>query len=164
MRRLRATSLFNEWLRRLQSQQVQISEHEHSSLADVKRWSDVPPGEPLFETVVVFENHPPESASKCERSLVVRQPRYVERSNYPLALLVVPGAALELIFVHDRRRFESVDVERLSDQMCVVLDTFVASSDRRLADVPLARVDALRRILVDWGEGPLRKPNRHRPF
>ncbi|HSL83617.1 MAG TPA: condensation domain-containing protein, partial [Thermoanaerobaculia bacterium] len=44
------------WLRRLQGRLAELREHEHSPLARVHRWSGVEPGEPLFESLVAFEN------------------------------------------------------------------------------------------------------------
>jgi hypothetical protein len=46
------------WLRRLQERQLARQELEHSPLAQIQRWSEVPAGSPLFETLYVFENYP----------------------------------------------------------------------------------------------------------
>ena len=46
------------WLQHLQERQLARSEHEHTPLPDIQRWSEVPAGSPLFETLYVFENYP----------------------------------------------------------------------------------------------------------
>ncbi|MFP5287286.1 MAG: condensation domain-containing protein, partial [Thermoanaerobaculia bacterium] len=46
------------WLRRLQERQLARQEFEHTPLAQIQRWSEVPAGSPLFETLYVFENYP----------------------------------------------------------------------------------------------------------
>jgi hypothetical protein len=46
------------WLKRLQSQQVELQRYEYSSLRQVQRWSEVRNGQPLFESVVVVRNLP----------------------------------------------------------------------------------------------------------
>ncbi len=45
------------WLKALRAEQLAFREHEHTPLARVQSWSDVPGGTALFETLVVFENH-----------------------------------------------------------------------------------------------------------
>ncbi len=46
------------WLRRLQERQLVLQDFEHTPLAQIQRWSEVPAGSPLFETLYVFENYP----------------------------------------------------------------------------------------------------------
>ena len=46
------------WLKRLQAEQAQISQYVYTPLAQLQRWSDLPRGVPLFETLIVFENYP----------------------------------------------------------------------------------------------------------
>ncbi|HEX2642196.1 MAG TPA: condensation domain-containing protein, partial [Thermoanaerobaculia bacterium] len=46
------------WLRRLQERQVARQDFEHVPLTRIQRWSEVPSGSPLFETLYVFENYP----------------------------------------------------------------------------------------------------------
>ena len=38
------------WLKQLQAQQVEMRQYEYSPLVQVQGWSDVPRGQPLFET------------------------------------------------------------------------------------------------------------------
>ena len=47
-----------EWLRELQGQQVTLREYEHTPLFEIQKWSEVPAREPLFNTLLVFENNP----------------------------------------------------------------------------------------------------------
>src|SRR6185295_3636767 len=46
------------WLKQLQAQQTEISQYEYSPLTRVQAWSEVEPGQPLFESIFVFENYP----------------------------------------------------------------------------------------------------------
>ncbi|MCA1579774.1 MAG: condensation domain-containing protein [Acidobacteria bacterium] len=47
-----------DWLKQLQSQQVELQQYEYSSLRQVQRWSEVRNGQPLFDSVVVVRNLP----------------------------------------------------------------------------------------------------------
>ena len=44
------------WLKRLQSQMVELRQYEYSPLVEVQRWSEIPRGLPLFESILAFEN------------------------------------------------------------------------------------------------------------
>ena len=45
------------WLKKLQARQVARQPYEHTPLAKLREWSDVPEGVPLFESIVAFENN-----------------------------------------------------------------------------------------------------------
>ncbi|HSF44300.1 MAG TPA: condensation domain-containing protein, partial [Thermoanaerobaculia bacterium] len=46
------------WLRALQAEQAGLRQDEHLSLQEIQAWSEVPRGQPLFESLLVFENFP----------------------------------------------------------------------------------------------------------
>src|SRR5262249_52460256 len=50
------------WLSELQARIQEISRYDYSSLADVQRATGAPAGQPLFETLYVFENYPIDAA------------------------------------------------------------------------------------------------------
>ncbi|MEW6737506.1 MAG: condensation domain-containing protein, partial [Acidobacteriota bacterium] len=46
------------FLKNLQDQQIELGEYEYSPLVEVQKWSELPPGQPLFEYILIFENYP----------------------------------------------------------------------------------------------------------
>ena len=154
--RLAADHDVGQWLRELQEQQLETSDYEYSSLAEVQRVSDVANGQPLFETIVVFENHPA-GRHNGGGSLERRKPRYLERSNFPLALLVVPGESLELILIYDRERFTTPSIERIAAHVRTILGAIAENPNLAIADVPLVTEDESR-CLLEWGRTPRAEP------
>jgi amino acid adenylation domain-containing protein len=131
-----------DWLRDIQGRQLALREHEQSSLVDIRRASEVPPGVPLFESIVVFENMPSRDDSVArEPAIVPREAEYTEYSNYPLALLVVPGDVLELRAVHDPAQFSTRATARLLEELGVTLERL-----GRSFGTTLAKID----VLPDW--------------
>lgn len=126
-----------DWLRQLQDQQLDARRHEQSSLAAVQRWSDAPAGAALFESIFVFENYPPPADRARPVDFELLEMDYIEQSNYPLAVLVVPGERLMVSFVYDTARFAAEAVEGLGDQLRTLLAGFAASPGRRLAEFSL---------------------------
>src|SRR5205085_10398212 len=66
--RLKGEQEVGEWLREIQQQQMEMRQYEYSSLVQVRQWSEVPSGTPLFETIFVFENYPDASSADSQVS------------------------------------------------------------------------------------------------
>jgi non-ribosomal peptide synthetase component F len=62
--RVNGEQAVGDWLRQLQQEQFEARQYEYSPLVAVQGWSEVPPGEPLFESLFVFENYPMEVSMK----------------------------------------------------------------------------------------------------
>ncbi|HYO99132.1 MAG TPA: amino acid adenylation domain-containing protein, partial [Pyrinomonadaceae bacterium] len=139
------------WLKALQEQQTELRQYEYSPLVQVQGWSDVPRGLPLFESLLVFENYPVDASFRQQLAqLSVSNIQKVERTNYPLNLLVVPGAELLLRFSYDRRRFDAPTVARMLGHLQTALENFVAAPSQRLAAVPFLAPAERRQLLVEW--------------
>ena len=46
------------WLKQLQQEQIEREEYGHTPLVEIQGWSDIPRGQSLFESFVVFNNLP----------------------------------------------------------------------------------------------------------
>ncbi|HVZ39802.1 MAG TPA: amino acid adenylation domain-containing protein [Candidatus Kapabacteria bacterium] len=125
-----------DWLRKLQSQHVEIREYEFSSLVDVHGWSSVPRGRPLFESILIVENLPADLSVLSTRSrLKIDDMRAHWRTSYPLSLMCVPGRRLKLQLVYDSGRFGSDRMEHMLADLHVLLVHLLADPRRSLADL-----------------------------
>ena len=106
---------FAAWLRELQQEQVDTEPYEHASLIDIQRWSGVPSGQPLFESLLVFENYPVDVfeqqygvAAAGAETMPLRLGRLQvrEMGSHPLVLTVAPGDEVLLLVRHHPHRFE----------------------------------------------------------
>jgi non-ribosomal peptide synthetase component F len=114
------------WFKQLQAQQAEISQYEYSPLARVQAWSEVEPGQPLFESIFVFENYPLGSPAdgwlKEGGGLRVGSVRSIERSNYPLTVWVIPDRELVLRIGYDKRRFHKEWISQLLQDYQTLLE------------------------------------------
>ncbi|MGC1217487.1 MAG: amino acid adenylation domain-containing protein [Phormidesmis sp.] len=128
----------SQWLQACQQQFLDLRQHDTTPLPDIKRWSQLPAESPLFESIVVFENYP--EAQPAELTLIVEDSRYLEQSNYPLALLVVPGQSpnqsIELLCIYDSARFEAGAINRLLAHVELLLKAFIEQPEQTLAELP----------------------------
>jgi microcystin synthetase protein McyB len=102
----------------------------------VQRWSEVPPGRPLFESFITFLNYPARDAvAEWSRPLQVRDIEFVEKVDYPLNLIASARQRLELELKYDARRFSSETVKRLLALITQLLESFAARPDSTLEEL-----------------------------
>jgi amino acid adenylation domain-containing protein len=140
------------WLRELQERNAEIRQHEHTALADVREWSEVPRALPLFDTILAFENFPVDR-SLHSSGTGLRIPGMTsiwERTNYPLTVQVMPGAELAVRILFDRRRFASATVVRMLGHLNNILAALSADLERPLRSVPLLGAAEHHQVLREW--------------
>lgn len=133
-------------LRQVQTQQVEQQPFEQTSLQEVRRCSQVAASMPLFETILVFENLP-EAKTDVAGILAVSNRQFIEHSNFPLALLVVPGDELEFIVVHDGRRYSRGAVQQMLRALQFVLGQLVDGVHALVQNIVATPTDERQRLL-----------------
>ncbi|HEX9940765.1 MAG TPA: condensation domain-containing protein, partial [Thermoanaerobaculia bacterium] len=147
------------WLLELQDRQAEAREHDHTPLAQIQTWSEAAHGQPLFESILVFENQPVESASGREGSFRIGDFRSVERTNYPLTLVVIPGSPLRLRATYDRQRLDPASMARALGHLRTLLAAMSqAAPDARLGDLPLLTAVERHQLVHEWAEGERSAP------
>ncbi|HEX7241190.1 MAG TPA: amino acid adenylation domain-containing protein, partial [Longimicrobiaceae bacterium] len=157
--RVRGELEVGEWLAQLQREQAEAREYEYAPLVQVQKWSEMPAGEALFESLVVYENYPVDRALEEQTGglggLRVRSSFGREEANDPLVLSAQATPTLQVELAYDRGRIEGEVAERLPGQLEVVLEAMAADSARRISQLSLLR-DAERLQVLEGGRGEAR--------
>ncbi|TMC02686.1 MAG: hypothetical protein E6J41_29490 [Chloroflexi bacterium] len=126
-----------ELLRAVQAESVELREHEHVSLSRIREWSELAPGQPLFESIVIVESHPALGLEAPADGGLRLDKRGADLDmGSPLVFLVRPrGEALGLSLLSDPRCFEPATIERMAGQVRPLLAAVLASPDQRLEDL-----------------------------
>lgn len=139
------------WLQSLQGEQLERTEYAYTPLVDIHRASEVPAGQPLFESLLVFENYPfDQTLEHGAGALRVSDVRSFERTNYPLTVVLVPGGELSVIFSYDTACFDCSTVARLGDHFRNLLQAMLDKPAATLTELDLLDGDEARRIVVEW--------------
>ena len=86
-----------EVLNTIQIQQAEMRQFEFSRLVDIQEWSDLSPGDQLFDSIFVFENYPVDESLLVQTGqLQVRNVKYFEKTNYPLTASASPGKRMTM--------------------------------------------------------------------
>jgi alpha-ketoglutarate-dependent taurine dioxygenase/NRPS condensation-like uncharacterized protein len=123
---------FLSWVKKLQAQQLKLRQYEYTPLAQIQRWSDVPRGIPLFESVLVFQNAFMDGFNEQKRNLTIRQIRSIGHSNYPLTIRVTPKSELWLEVLYDLRRFKTTTITRILNHFKILLSNMVTQPTSQL--------------------------------
>jgi amino acid adenylation domain-containing protein/non-ribosomal peptide synthase protein (TIGR01720 family) len=151
-----------DYLSALQEQQVEARQYEYTALASVQRWSEVPPGTPLFESILVFENYPVDRTLReaAGEALGIGVVHNYERTNYPLTLVVAQGAELSLRLDFDGRRSSPALVRRLLGHLSQLLAGLAADPSVRLRDLPLVTDAEQRQLILEWNDTTAAYPDQ----
>ena len=130
-----------EWLKELQARQEEQLRYAHSPLWHVRKWSEVEGGQPLFETLLGFQNYPVDpSLGELATDLRVKSLGIRDKTNYPLVVLAAAaGPHLYARLVYDPQRFQPEAVDQLREHLGRILEGFAAEPTRRLGDLNLLK-------------------------
>jgi non-ribosomal peptide synthetase component F len=155
-------------MRRLQQQEAEARQYDYSPLVDIQRWSDVGRGQPLFDSILVFENYPGnpllgKHSEKQEDNTGVEDGKIVlksgmPRTNYPMTVEVLPGDRLGLLINYDRSRFEAETIKFLLEQLQSILEQILRSPQILIGDLSLVTKSSTA-VLPD-PRRPIPEPNQ----
>ncbi|WP_438016720.1 amino acid adenylation domain-containing protein [Sorangium sp. So ce315] len=139
------------WLRDLLRATTELGPHEHTPLAQTRACSAIPAGQPLFESLLVFENYPTDPRTQQGLAeLGVRDVAFADQTNYPLTLAVLPGEQLKLRLSYDRRRFDDETASRLLGLVEAALRQLVSRPEARVGELSLLGELELQRVVTAW--------------
>jgi natural product biosynthesis luciferase-like monooxygenase protein len=142
-----------EWLAGLRARELALRPFEHSPLVSVQGWSEVPAGQPLFESLVVFDRDRLDAQMRARGdAFATRRFRLLERTNYPLTLYAYAEPALVLKLAFDEPRFDAAEAERLLERLARLLAAIAADPARRVDSLPVLSEAEERRIVQEWND------------
>ncbi len=160
--RFTGEELSGDWLRGFQEDLASLREHEWVSPLAIQEASDLPPGQRLFESLLVVQNYPADDAPAegAGGDLTVTAVSSRLETGYPLTVVAGPLRPLSARLFFDTRRLDAVTAGRLGRQLGTLLQALAADPERRLGDLPLLTDAERHQILVEWNDAPWIAPDR----
>lgn len=165
---VRPELLLEEWLHQLHCQINRIQEYEYSSLVQIQRWSEIPQGIPLFETLVTFNSHAVwgraqdgqlggglVAAKIGKESWYGQKKNHASRlapTNYPLSLLVSDGEEFLIDLTADARRFDSGSLIRLLEQLQILFEAIVENPKRKVGELSITTASEWKQLVQNWNQ------------
>ena len=142
------------WLKALQVSQAHVREFEYCPLVEIKGWSEMPPGLPLFESLLVFQNWWGDlAASEWDEDLQVADVQGHHGSpGHPMTMIVAPGKTMGIGISYDITRFDRESIKRLISNFRMLLVGLACDSESQLGDLPLLTSEEREQMLVEWNQ------------
>ncbi|MEN8638237.1 non-ribosomal peptide synthetase [Pseudomonas sichuanensis] len=139
-----------QWLQGLLDRNMQLREYEYLPLVAIQECSELPKGQPLFDSLFVFENAPVETAVLDHaQHLNASSDSGRTHTNFPLTAVCYPGDDLGLHLSFDQRYFDYPSVERLLGEFKRLLLALVDGFEGEVGELPLLGADEQRFLLDD---------------
>ena len=135
------------------AESLALRPHENAPLGRIQAWSELSAGSPLFDTLLIVENHPAPSGGAGRDVLAFRDVDPMDQSNYPLAGFVIPGGGLRLLVLFDPEAVAADAAERLLGQFVTALEALPSHLDAPAASLPVLSPPE-RDQLETWAHGP----------
>jgi surfactin family lipopeptide synthetase C len=115
-----------DWLARLQNQQAEARQYGYVPLYKIHKWSNLPSTTALFDTILVFENHPSGGdANSSNSQLSVAGVEALINEGSPLVLCVSPGKELLIHARYQNNRFSLAEVRGFLEMVQTFLEVLV---------------------------------------
>ena len=129
----------SECLRHVHTDSLSRADWQTTPLSDIQRWCALPPGEDLFDSLVVIENYPLDGAlGRQEAPFRVTGHEVSERTHYGLTLTVETFERLHLTLAWREGVIDSEGGSRLIDHFINILKFMV-----RFPELTVAELDML---------------------
>ncbi|MBP2328530.1 amino acid adenylation domain-containing protein/non-ribosomal peptide synthase protein (TIGR01720 family) [Kibdelosporangium banguiense] len=139
--RIDPSQSLTEFIPARQTAQLGLREREHCALADVQRWSPVPAGTPLFDTVVNYVNFGQADARTAGPIELRAVPGPLGQTGQPLVIELNQHDRIELLLSYDRSRFDEAQCARLLDHFGQLVHDILDAPQAPLGEF-LARIPA----------------------
>ena len=127
-----------QWLGGLLDSNMQLREYEYLPLVTIQEHSELPKGQPLFDSLFVFENAPVEvSVLDRAQSLNATSDSGRTHTNFPLTAVCYPGDDLGLHLSYDQRYFDESTVQGTLGEFKRLLLALVQGFHGDMAELPL---------------------------
>ncbi|MDH5548231.1 MAG: amino acid adenylation domain-containing protein, partial [Gammaproteobacteria bacterium] len=158
------------WLSELQAYNIELRKFDYVPLPQIQTWSELPAGNALFQTLLVFENYPQDTTIKkvnsgakdgqTEQQLEIDLLHINRQTNLPLSLIAAPGEQLQLEFRYDQKIFSAEIIERLANHFTQILEQAGNNPELSLGKFELLGKEEYQRLVVDWNKTATPLPNQ----
>ena len=151
-----------QWLSDLLARNMELREYEYLPLVAIQECSELPKGQPLFDSLFVFENAPVDiSVLDRAQSLKATSDSGRTHTNFPLTAVCYPGDDLGLHLSYDQRFFEHSSVERLLSEFKRLLLALMDGLNGDMAELPLLGVSEQQFLLEGCHQSLREYPLHH---
>ena len=131
------------WLHQIQEEWKTIQTYSQVPLSQIQKWTDIPLGILMFETLLVLED--------LGQSTVL--------PDYPVTVGVKIEPEFTFQVRYDRNRFKETTITRLLGHLQTLLESLITNPDQSLASLPILTTAERHQLLVEWNNTQIDYPS-----
>ncbi len=141
------------FFKRVDEQLRERERFEHTSLVDIKEYCEVNAKEELFESIVVIENYPLDSALNNENNNIkIDSYEMIEVTNYDLALGIIAFEDIKLNFGYNEEKFNRQFIEKLARHFENILVKFIENAEQKISEVIMLTEEEISKLLFEFND------------
>lgn len=130
------------WLQKIRSQWIEMRGHEQPSLEQIREWSGLHQGTPLFDCILVYDHQSPgEWLRKVGGNWSLRDLRRFQRTDSPLTLAAYGEPRIAFDLIYDSHLFDQHTALGMTRHLEKLLLSFLERPDGRLSDLKMLAED-----------------------
>ena len=152
---------------RMRDDQLSRDEYAFTPLVDIHACTDIPKRHALFESIVIFENYPVDSALDAQaQALRIDQVEVHEQTGFPLTLTAAPGECIPLKLSWECSRFEAEQAVRLLEHLTNLLTRLVTALPSTVAQwsASMMGVDEVEQLCKQFNHSKRESPDHQHTF
>lgn len=139
------------WLHLLQQEHVEREQYSYTPLVEIQGVSEIPRNQPLFESIVVFENYPVNATlQQLPGNLRMGALKDMGQTNYPLTVVAIPGEEMTVKIYYDRDRFDADIIDRMLGHFLTLCSGIANFPERTPGELPLLTQPEQDLLLKTW--------------
>lgn len=157
---MQPTASLHDWLSDIQDQLVERRRFDYSPLVQVQSWSEIPYGQPLFESILVFENYPLDDFLQGKfDSLRSTNVKFITPTNYPLTIQILFTPDLTFSVSYDESRFTKGSIERSVSQLATACEAIInAAPETHIRDISVLPEIERHQLLHTFNKTETKRP------
>jgi len=141
------------WIQQLRAKQQEVRAYEHTPLLEVQKWSEVPAGTQLFDSIIVFDRATLNATLRAQGGAWVnRRFEVINQTNFPLTLFGFADKELLLSLEFDRHRFDRGLIQRMLGHVATLLESMAVNPNKCVSALPMLTVAERDRLLGAWNQ------------
>jgi len=126
-----------KFLKELRSYWVTLRQYERTPLLDIQKWCDLPPGKPLFDTLIAFDDYDLDGSLRIhDETRTHRAFPLIERTNYPISVNAHLHCGLSLTISYDKACSDASTIAGMFRYLETLFDAIASNPEQGISNLP----------------------------
>lgn len=121
------------WLKTIQEKNILMRENENISIDDIKKFCNLSPETPLYESNIIFENIPMTDLQESDHGIINSD--WIDAWHFPIRLFVFPQKEITIRLAFDNCLFQKDQIQRILTKLENILEIIISKEFKNINHV-----------------------------